>query len=123
MMYSVVTYDKASEQMKGQLIVPPAVLAKVKKIAGFELQHDGLGEYPLDEAQTKKVAKLLGFRAEPERFFLQRRALRTTEGQRLATVGRISEAQSAVFSWRSFDGGEMRCAFPPYACYLITSRR
>ena len=69
MMYRVVTYDRASERMKGQMIVPPAVLTKVKKIAGFEPQHDGLGEYPLDETQTKLVAKLLGFRPEPERFF------------------------------------------------------
>lgn len=69
MMYRVVTYDRASEVMKGSLIVPPSVLAKVKKIAGFQPQDDGLGEYPLDEAQTRQVAKILGFSPEPERFF------------------------------------------------------
>jgi hypothetical protein len=68
MMYRVVSYDKSSERMMGQLIVPPAVLTKVKKIAGFEPQHDGLGEYPLDEGQAKKLAKILGFRPEPARF-------------------------------------------------------
>jgi hypothetical protein len=65
----LVTYDKTSERMKGSLIVPPSVLLKVKKIAGFKPKDDGLGEYPLDEAQTKKVAKILGFRPEADRFF------------------------------------------------------
>ena len=69
MIYRVVTYDRMSEHMKGSLIVPPSILAKVKKIAGFKPQDDGLGEYPLDEAQTHQVAKVLGFRAEPERFY------------------------------------------------------
>ncbi|HVC52074.1 MAG TPA: hypothetical protein VND87_08645, partial [Stellaceae bacterium] len=39
------------------------------KIAGFEPQDDGLGEYKLDEGQTRKIAQILGFRPEPERFF------------------------------------------------------
>jgi hypothetical protein len=55
--------------MKGSLIVPPSVLARVKKIAGFKPQDDGLGEYQLDEGQTRQVAKVLGFRAEPDRFY------------------------------------------------------
>jgi hypothetical protein len=45
------------------------VLPRVKKIARFAPEHDGLGEYPLDETQTNQVAKLLGFRPEPDRFF------------------------------------------------------
>lgn len=68
-MYRIVTYDRATETMKGSLIVPPSVIAKVKKIAGFKPQDDGLGEYPLDEAQTRQVAKILGFNPEPDRFF------------------------------------------------------
>ena len=69
MMYRVVTYDRTTERMKGTLIVPPNVLAKVKKIAGFQPSDDGLGEYPLDGAQTRQVAKILGFRPEPKRFY------------------------------------------------------
>ncbi len=69
MMYRVVTYDRTTERMKGSLIVPPAVVAKVKKIAGFKPQDDGLGEYPLDDNQTHKVAKALGFQPEPDRFY------------------------------------------------------
>jgi hypothetical protein len=69
MIYRVVSYDRASEQMKGSLIVPPGVLAKVKKFAGFKAKDDGLGEYPLDEVQTKQVAKILGFRPESDRFY------------------------------------------------------
>jgi hypothetical protein len=55
--------------MKGSLVIPPSVLAKIKKIAGFRRQDDGLGEYPLDERQAREIAKILGFRPEPERFY------------------------------------------------------
>jgi hypothetical protein len=69
MIYRIVTYDRATELMKRSLVVPPNVAARIKKVAGFEPQDDGLGEYPLDEEQTRKIARLLGFRPEPERFF------------------------------------------------------
>jgi hypothetical protein len=69
MIYRVVTYDRATEHIKGSLIVPPSVLARVKKIAGFQPRDDGLGEYPLDEEQTRQVAKVLGFRPELDRFY------------------------------------------------------
>lgn len=69
MIYRIVTYDRTTERMKGSLVVPPSVLAKVKKIAGFQPGDDGLGEYPLDEGQTRKIAQILGFRPESERLF------------------------------------------------------
>jgi hypothetical protein len=69
MIYRVVTYDKTTAHMRGSLIVPPSVLAKVKKLAGFQLQDDGLGEYPLNEEQTRRVAKVLGFNPETDRFY------------------------------------------------------
>jgi hypothetical protein len=70
MIYRVVTYDRMTERMKGSLIVPPSVLAKVKKIAGFQSSDDGLGEYPLDEEQTRRVAKVLSFRRSPIDFII-----------------------------------------------------
>jgi hypothetical protein len=69
MIYRIVTYDRATERMKGSLPVTPSVLSQVKKIAGFQPQDDGLGEYPLDEQQTRQIASLLEFRPEPDRFF------------------------------------------------------
>jgi hypothetical protein len=69
MIYRIVSYLRASERIAGQLIVPPSALAKVKKAAGVQLQDDGLGDYELDAAKTRQVAKLLGFRPEPDRFF------------------------------------------------------
>jgi hypothetical protein len=69
MIYRVVTYDRTSERMKGSLVVPPGVLAKVKRAAGFGPTDDGLGEYLLDETQIKQVAKILGFRPETDRFY------------------------------------------------------
>jgi hypothetical protein len=68
MIYRVVTYDRSTERIKGHLAVPPVVLDKVKKAAGFQPQDDGLGEYPLDERQTRKIAQLMGFKPEPDKF-------------------------------------------------------
>ena len=69
MIYRVVTYEKATERMKGNLRIPPSVLAEVKRIAGFQPDHDGLGEYPLDEEQTLAVAQILGLHPDPGRFY------------------------------------------------------
>jgi hypothetical protein len=69
MVYRVVTYDKETERMKGSMIIPFNVLPEVKRIAGFQPQDDGLGEYLLDEEQTRKIARILGFHPEPAHFF------------------------------------------------------
>jgi hypothetical protein len=69
MIYRIVTYDRSTERMKGHLSVPPFILDQVKKVAGFQQQDDGLGEYPLDEQQTRQIAQLMGFRPEPDRFY------------------------------------------------------
>jgi hypothetical protein len=69
MIYRIVTYDRATERMKGNLQVPSNVLDEVKKIGGFQPQDDGLGEYPPDEEQTRKVARILRFHPEPDKFY------------------------------------------------------
>jgi hypothetical protein len=69
MIYRVVTYDKATERMRGNLPIPPSLLREAKRIAGFQPQDDGLGEYLLDEEQTVEIAGLLGFHPEPNRFY------------------------------------------------------
>lgn len=69
MIYRVVTYDKATEQMKGNLPIPPSMFEEIKRIAGFGPQDDGLGEYPLDEEQTRQIARILGFNPEPSHFY------------------------------------------------------
>jgi hypothetical protein len=55
--------------MKGNLSIPSDVLEQIKRIAGFGPNDDGLGEYPLDEAQTRQVARILDFNPEPDRFY------------------------------------------------------
>ena len=69
MIYRVVTYDRGTERMKGNLPVPANLLDQVKDIAGFQPQDDGLGEYLLSDEQTRRVAQVLGFRAEPNKFY------------------------------------------------------
>jgi hypothetical protein len=69
MIYRVVTYDRATDRMKGNLPIPPSVLEEIKRIAGFGPQDDGLGEYPLDERQDATDCKHLDFNPEPDRFY------------------------------------------------------
>jgi hypothetical protein len=69
MIYRIVTYDKKTDRMRGNLRIPPSVLEQIKRIAGFGPQDDGLGEYPLDEAQTLQVANILGFNSDPGHFY------------------------------------------------------
>ena len=75
MSYRVVTYDRATERMTGSIAIPSYLVSKIKIMAGFQPQDDGLGEYPMDEEQTKQVAQILGFNPEPGSFFLLRRAV------------------------------------------------
>ena len=69
MIYRIVTYDKATDRMKGNVPVPSNFLEEIKRIAGFGPNDDGLGEYPLNEAQTRQVARILDFNPEPDRFY------------------------------------------------------
>ena len=69
MIYRIVTYDRTTERMKGNLPIPSSVLKEIKRIAGFGPKDDGLGEYPLNEAQTRQVAQILDFNPEPNRFY------------------------------------------------------
>jgi len=69
MIYRIVTYDRATDRMKGNLPIPPSMRGEIKGIAGFGPQDDGLGEYPLDETQTRQVARILGFNPDPEHFY------------------------------------------------------
>jgi hypothetical protein len=69
MIYRVVTYDKNRERMIGSLLISPSLLDEAKRIAGFQPKDDGLGEYPLSEEQTTRIADLLGSHPEPDRFY------------------------------------------------------
>jgi hypothetical protein len=69
MIYRIVTYDRATERMKGNMPIPPSALDEVRRVAGFGPRDDGLGEYPLDESQTRQVARILDFNPEPDRFY------------------------------------------------------
>jgi hypothetical protein len=69
MIYRIVIYDKATERMKGSLPIPASLFEDIKRIAGFAPQDDGLGEYLLDEGQTRQVARVLDFNPEPDRFY------------------------------------------------------
>jgi hypothetical protein len=69
MIYRIVTYDRTTERMKGNLPIPPSALEEIKRIAFFGPRDDGLGEYPLDDEQTRRVARILDFNPEPDRFY------------------------------------------------------
>lgn len=69
MIYRIVTYDRATDRMRGNLPIPSSALEQIKRIAGFGPKDDGLGEYPLNESQTRQVARILDFNPEPDRFY------------------------------------------------------
>jgi hypothetical protein len=69
MIYRIVTYDRTSERMSGSMPIPLTVLDQIKRIAGFGPLDDGLGEYPLDDGQTRQVAQILHFTPELDRFY------------------------------------------------------
>jgi len=95
MIYRIVTYDRSTERMKGHLSVPPVILEDVKRVAGFQSQDDGLGEYPLDEQQTRQIAKLMGFRPEPARFFYYVEPYQPVDDDGLQQEGFSPTARSA----------------------------
>ena len=69
MIYRIVTYDRPTELMKGSVPIPWNVLSEVKRIAGFQPQDDGLGEYELNEEQTRQIARIMGFYPNTARFY------------------------------------------------------
>ena len=69
MIYRVVTYDRATERKKGNVPIPQNVLEEVKRIARFGPQDDGLGEYLLDNGQVRRVARILDFDPQPDRYY------------------------------------------------------
>ena len=68
-LYRIVTYDKPTEQMKGNLPIPLSALEQIKGIVDFVPKFDDPRKYPLDEKQIRQIAGLLGFRPDQERFF------------------------------------------------------
>jgi hypothetical protein len=42
MIYRVVTYDRTTDRMKGNLPIPSSLLERIKRIAGFGPTDDGL---------------------------------------------------------------------------------
>jgi hypothetical protein len=69
MIYRIVTYSRDDERMRGSLAIPEGWVAWAKGAAGVQPDDDGLGDYPLNEEQTRVFAQQFGFRPEPERFF------------------------------------------------------
>jgi hypothetical protein len=90
MIYRVVTYDKKTDRMRGNLSIPPSVLEQIKRVAGFGPQDDGLGEYPLDDAQTRQVASILGFNPDPNHFYYYVEPYEPPEDDGLQRAGTVS---------------------------------
>jgi hypothetical protein len=68
MIYRIVTYDKRTGRMAGNLPLQWQFVAQVRKIAGVQPTDDGLGEYPLAKEKIKKISMLLHIRPEPDLF-------------------------------------------------------
>jgi hypothetical protein len=64
--YRLVGYDRETERQVASYVVPPAIAADAKQIAGVAACDDGLGDYPLDATQAREVGRLLGIEIDPK---------------------------------------------------------
>ena len=51
------------------MTIPEGWVAWAKGVAGVQPEDDGLGEYPLNEEQTRTFGQQFGFKPEPGRFY------------------------------------------------------
>jgi hypothetical protein len=66
--YRLITYARRTERTLAAHPIPAPLIPKVKRIAGFRSDHDGLGDYALDAGQARKVGQLVGITVDPEAF-------------------------------------------------------
>lgn len=66
--YRLVGYDRQSERPVASFAIASPLIAKVKRIAGFRSNDDGLGDYPLDARQTGEIGRVLQIEVEPDKF-------------------------------------------------------
>jgi hypothetical protein len=64
--YQIVAYERVTEGIRNVIGIPEAVQEEARRIAGVLPEHDGLGEYPLDEDQAREMCRLSGFCPEPD---------------------------------------------------------
>ena len=69
MVYRIVRYGRDDEQIMGSLVIPEGWLTWAKNVVAVQPEDDGLGDYRLNDEQTRVSGQVLGFRPEPERFY------------------------------------------------------
>lgn len=56
--YRLVGYSRETDRRIASCDVPQNLVQKAKEIAGIGADDDGCGDYPLDDRQARKIAKL-----------------------------------------------------------------
>ena len=64
--HRLVGYDRQTDRMRLRFDIPDQLMPEVKKIARFATDDpDAAWSYPLTEAKTRRIARLIGAQADP----------------------------------------------------------
>jgi len=64
--YRLAAFDRQTDEAIGSQVIPPELVAEIRKIAKIPPSDDGAGDFSLDPEQVRKIAKKLGITVDPE---------------------------------------------------------
>ena len=65
-MHRLVGYDRQTDRMRHRFDIPDQLMPEVKRIARVATDDpDAAWSYPLTEAKTRRIARLIGAEADP----------------------------------------------------------
>lgn len=69
LVFRLVGYDRATERLAVEYDIPPSSVAEAKKLVGVHPRYSGqLGDIPLDNQKTKRIAAMIGAPVDPSQF-------------------------------------------------------
>jgi hypothetical protein len=76
LIYKLIGYDRKTEELAVEYVIPSASVERVKVIAGIARRPEFVGDCPLSEGRAREIAALIGVRLDRGRnWFLEPSAL------------------------------------------------
>lgn len=66
--YKLVGYDRQTEFLVAEHIVPARCLERAKLIAGIATRPEIIGDWPVSAAQARDIAAIAGLRVDSDRY-------------------------------------------------------
>ena len=60
MVYKLVGYDRATELVAAEHVIPDTLVERAKNAAGIRARPEIIGDWPLNEHQARKIAAMIG---------------------------------------------------------------